>query len=184
MDFLEFIASLVDSLAWPVFLGLVLWFSRDYLLELLPQLTRIKYKDFEAEFSRDLERIKETSDYQQIEASPLAERETELLSLAELAPNAAVLEAWREVERTAKQLLNREGHAPDYAIGAPYRLMERLLEKTQLLPQKDIKVFRELRTLRNKVAHAENYDISAGQAAEYVKLAMFLAGRMAGASKK
>src|SRR6266702_978293 len=105
MDWLTFVSSLVHSLAWPgAVVGIVLLLRRS-LNKLLPELNRLKYKDLELDFGRQVAQAKA-----EVEASPAPRQlpearqlqlgpDTEYLSaLAEISPRAAVLEAWLPLE--------------------------------------------------------------------------------------
>ncbi|MEY4999952.1 MAG: hypothetical protein RIS00_1996 [Pseudomonadota bacterium] len=174
MDWLTFISSLVGSLAWPLVVLLGLYVFRRAISDLVPSISRLKYKDLEAEFGRELEAVKKiTTDIGEVKKLPdhtSAGKLNKLLTVASVAPNAAVLEAFREVEFAARSRLEKEDASPDLSTAAPYRLIQRMLEAKGILDSKGIKVFNELRTLRNKVAHAGEYEVSHEQAAEYVEI--------------
>lgn len=54
MDWLTFIASIVASLAWPAAAVSVVFVLRRALNRLLPDLNRVRYKDWELEFGRQV----------------------------------------------------------------------------------------------------------------------------------
>ncbi len=177
MDALTFVASLVDSLVWPVTLLLALLILRKPLARLLPEMRRFRFRDLEADFGDAVDSIRaEASDALPTAAVAGAGDETarRLDELAGVAPNAAVMGAWDSVEEAAKDLIARSGRQPDYDIATPYALIERLLAEDQLVDRARIKVFSDLRRLRNKVVHAPNYQVSPERAAEYVMLASAL----------
>ena len=57
---------------------------------------------------------------------------------------------------------------------APYLALQNLLLDHKLLENKKIKIYSDLRTLRNKVAHAANVEVDEDQATEYINIAMNL----------
>ncbi len=60
MDWLDFVASLVRSLAWPVALVVVVWLLRKEIQGLLQRLEKLRHKDTEATFfARKVEEIAE-----------------------------------------------------------------------------------------------------------------------------
>lgn len=177
MDWLTFSVELIKALIWPLLVVIILIIIRKPLSELVPYLKKLKLGELEAEFEKTVRQIKDNMDQEPALKSkktaaliPPAETER-LYQLAEIAPNAAVLEAWKKLELAAKELIARRGYELDYNIAAPYRLIERILEKTQLIELKKVKVFNELRKLRNKIAHAADFEISFDQAKEYIALA-------------
>ena len=178
MNWLSFIASLVSSVAWPATLFFVLFMFRKSIVELIPGIRRLKFKDFEAEFELGLEEVKKiSSEYIEIKSLPeskLSEKLDELLSVAADTPNAAVIEAFREVEFAARQCLEKSATKTDMAGATPYHMIQKTLEKQGVLDGKGISVFNFLRTLRNKVAHAGGYEVSPAQATEYVEIAWAL----------
>src|SRR5216683_1897421 len=112
MDLLAFIAAVVASLAWPLTVLIALFVLRKQLVELIPGIRRLKYKDLEVDFGKELQRIEAVMDTveeppkakielpAEVQPEPLPKTQGELLEkLAELSPNAAILESWRNVER-------------------------------------------------------------------------------------
>src|SRR5690606_37380784 len=89
MNFLEFIASLVDSLAWPGVVCVFLWTFQERIGSLLPRLVRFKHKDTELEFSEAIERLERIEqpaiEGAVYEAEP-NEQYLELLKIAEISP--------------------------------------------------------------------------------------------------
>lgn len=52
MDWKEFVVGIVDSVAWPITIGLLIYLMRKQLEELLQRLLKFKHKDTEIEFSK------------------------------------------------------------------------------------------------------------------------------------
>ena len=112
MDWLQFIASIIDSLAWPGAILAAVILLRRPLSALLPLLRRLKYKDFEVEFDRKVRKLREEA----VAALPPLPKtvpsqipeETALIELVSVAPRAAVLESWLLVESAARRVLAAE----------------------------------------------------------------------------
>lgn len=180
MDVLSFIASLVESLAWPAVLLSVFIILKDRVLELFPILRKFKYKEFEAEFG---ETVRELSD--KVPSPPVAlppavapagaTLRDHLVCLAESAPRAAVLEAWLQVEHAAQRLVQRAGVAdrPMRMVGP--KIMRQYLDKTAALSQEQRDSFNKLRDLRNKVVHHIDVSLPLDEVIEYIDLALSLA---------
>jgi hypothetical protein len=179
MNSLEFIASIIDSLAWPAALFSVIFFFRGKVPELIPYINKLKYKEFELEFR---ESVRELG----AEAKALeGERATEppedpnvadqLYALAEISPRAAILEAWLGVESHAAMALRSREVATDEELRklAPMRLA-RLIESTTTLNDEELKIFHKLRELRNRAVHLGDPDLTAQDVAEYIDLSFFL----------
>lgn len=177
MDSLTFISELVDALAWPATVLVIVWLLRGPLTQLIPEVRKLKYRDFEAEFGREVEDLRERM-VNAIPPSKTAPEKTEsferLEELARIAPNAAVLEAWKEVEAAARRLLAAHGLEVDSTGATPYLRIEQMLQRGEYVEESRVKIFKDLRRLRNKVAHATGYEISHVQAQEYIELALAL----------
>lgn len=181
MTWLEFLSSVVGSIAWPAVVLAGLFILKSPIESAIPRLSKLKFKELEAEFDRDLDKIEQEAKEAGFEAIEDAEVvkdfQESLRQIAEISPNAAIVEAFRKIERSAKNLLQAKGHAPDYKVVAPYRLIERVLEKTDTLGKREVKIFRDLRQLRNKVTHLD-FSASRNQADEYIELAALLIAKM------
>jgi len=179
MDILAFVASIVGSLAWPVTVLIALILLRKQIIDLIPGIRRLKYKDLEVDFGKELEKIEKN--VRTIEAPPparmplpagmqpesLPKTQAELLErLATLSPNAAILESWRNVER-----------ALDYYFKS--RSVERPLSGQAIaghldydpnFPPQLVSAYQELRLLRNKAAHDRD-DLTVDHAKKFSVLA-------------
>lgn len=177
MDILTFIAKMAEALAWPLVALVIFHAVREPLAALLPNVRKLRFQRIEAEFGEQMSEIekKVAALPEDVQPAPMPEsEESKLISLAEIAPKAAVIEAWRAVDRSAKRLIEQRGHKLDYDTPQPFSLIERVLDRGGILESPQIKIFRDLRQLRNKVAHAEEFTISNRQAVEYVRVAMTL----------
>ena len=147
---------------------------------------KVKYKDFEISFARDVSKIKEaiSSSLPDIKRTSVeVQKKAEgLYSTASLSPAAAIMEAWREVEASASNLILSRQPNLKFDSDTPYKHIEKLLSEQSMVNSSHIKIFHELRVLRNKVAHVEQYEIIAEQAIEYVNLALTLAEYLASKS--
>lgn len=181
MTWLEFFSSIVGSIAWPAVVVAGLLILKNPIEQAIPRLHRLKYKELEAEFDRELDKIEQEAKEAGMEsiegADVVQDFQESLRQIGEISPNAAIVEAFRKIERSAKNLLQVKGHALDYKVAAPYRLIERVLEKTDTLGKREVKIFRDLRQLRNKVTHAD-FSASRSQADEYIELAALLIAKI------
>ena len=59
MDWLQFLASIIGSLAWPLALVVIVLILRRQLVDILRRLKRLKYGEAEAEFGEKLEEVEE-----------------------------------------------------------------------------------------------------------------------------
>lgn len=171
MDILSFIASIVRSLAWPLFLLVLVLFLRKPLKDLIPLLQRLKYKDLELEFGRRVEEVRAevARELPQTAHRILPGPEISAITkLAEISPRSAVLEAWLNVEHAALEAANRLG--ADLGASQTYQAI-RFLERSDKLDRSLVSLMRDLRGLRNEAAHAPEFALGKAAALQYAESA-------------
>lgn len=166
--------EIIEILAWPATVVVVVAILRKPLADLVRTATKVKYRDLEVEFQKGIDSLRQTvPDALPGAAEPATHTaQVDLLELAQVSPSAAVIEAWKSIEASAKGLIARRGHKADYGVPTPYKMIQDILVRGKIIDEKWGKVFRELRQLRNKVSHAAGYHVTSEQAAEYVRLAL------------
>lgn len=168
MDAMTFTLRLVELIIWPFIIVFGLITLKKPLTLLIPLASRLKYKELEVEFSQDLKAIKHEAKCAFPEMTQ--DRKALLIASADELPNATILEAWEEVDAAAIELLHRQGKQVDLNSPTRYKHLEETLIKESLIDTKKAKLFSELRQLRNKVAHAVNYEIGAAESIQYTEL--------------
>lgn len=174
--------EIIEQLVWPVAMIFCVLILRKPLSALVRTTKRVKYKDVEVEFNEQIQRI----EAEVAKALPVSESATEpipshnvavdLYQFADVAPNASVVEAWRSIEKSAKNLIKARGHDVDYDVATPYKVIQDVLVSRKIIEERSGKVFEQLRQLRNKVRHADGYELTPGQATDYIDLAVKLRG--------
>jgi hypothetical protein len=98
---------------------------------LLKLVSKLKYKDFEIEFSRDVAEARAEADQlppptgSQLTARP--DVSADVLRLLKASPRAAIIEAWREVEEEARHVaIRKEVAVPRPMSGPPSRILNAL----------------------------------------------------------
>jgi hypothetical protein len=181
VDRLTFIANLVKALAWPIsVLVIALAFKRE-IVQLLRTISTFRYKDVELQFGRKIESLKAEADQANLpplrakrelfvgEQAPEPSQELIYLNeLVDLAPKAAVMEAWREVERAIRDASKRL----DLPITGTNRDAIHRFKASGRVEPTLTRMIDDLRQLRNSVAHVGEFELSAYRAEEYVKLAL------------
>lgn len=183
MTLLQFIASVVGSLAWPSVVLAIVLVLRKPLRDLLPLLQRLKYKDLELEFGK---RIQELNAEVVAELPPSVEQQgtpppevSAIARLAESSPRAAVLEAWRDIEVAAVHAAQRLGLAVTADFARSFQGLRRL-ESSDRIDRSIVSVLRELRALRNQAAHAPEFALSTDSALEYAAAAQRVSSYLRG----
>ena len=171
MDTLEFIASIIDSLAWPLAIVVLIFILRTPLSKLIPFLERLKFKGLELDFTKRVHEVAAEAAAVLPEPVPQIAHavEEELEELAAVYPRGAVLESWIKIERAAADAAKRRGlPLSSVDLKSPKRLIH-VLEDAKVLDEKQAAVFDDLRNLRNAAAHASDLTLTASTAAQYVK---------------
>jgi hypothetical protein len=178
MDELTFASQLVDSLAWPLTTLGIAFVLRSSITRLLLRLSKAKYKDVELEFGKELEDLEQRAARAELPEKATQHQPTPFVPeslgdyierISRVSPRAAILESWVAVELAifeAAARLNVRLPSPSQPVVAL-----RHLESTGALSSEVQAMIQGLRSLRNKAAHAEEFDIQPAQAAEYGKLA-------------
>ncbi len=108
MDELTFISEIIKALAWPTVTVAIVFLLKKPIVELVPLMKKLKYKELELEFSQEVMALR----VEAIEAPILEMSEDKDLSLSpskalELVPfstRAAIMEAWIELETAAVEI--------------------------------------------------------------------------------
>lgn len=176
MSILEFFASIINSLAWPVLIGFCVYVLRNPAGKLLERISKFKYRELEAEFREVLDDIKpieaRVSDRAKLDRSESASIALE--DLVDVSPRAAVMEAWILVENATAKFCEAHGLPSRMSHQGLFRLAE---EKNLDIAHLQT-AYQELRLLRNKAAHATDFEIKPGTAKDYLRAANFIASEL------
>lgn len=164
----EFIVQLLDVIIWPAILTLFLFIFRRSISSLVLKATKVSYKDLELEFGKAVQSVTEQAEV----ALPNIQqsKKASLLQKANHYPGSTIRDAWREVDDVAENLVRL--YEPDISLNSAtrYKQLEDSLTHEGLLDSRQQTLFTELRLLRNKVAHAEEFEVSSLDAVQYVEL--------------
>lgn len=165
MDGYSFIASIVDSLAWP----LVTVFILNLVLKNLPSVTKfikkIKYGDWEVNFAEKLgeveEKIEKTPEVSDADKEPTNVYSNELFELVEKGePTYAIIEGWKILEGKVGQLFEEKiiktgwGGLSNVDV-RHYSVISKLkrLELNKIVSDRVYRIIRSLSRLRNQAVH-------------------------------
>lgn len=183
MTGLEFLASVIASLAWPATAVALVVILRRPLSAVLMKTKRLKYKDLEMDFEQELKELEAKAraisvepkqkalepDARSVDAQTLL---SQAESLADELPHVTVALAWSAVEDSLAGAVMRLAVSPDYP---PYNSSSKnaqLLLGQGLIDKETLALLDGMRTLRNAVVHrAAEAPVTADQAREYLALA-------------
>lgn len=197
MDSLSFFASLIESIAWPGALVIIVFSLRKALGKLLPQLTRFRYGDVDLYFGRELQMLEDSANTVGLQSPKKPTLESfEVQNSAQIIGNAkrladefpipAVWLAWTAVEAELIKSIERLGismgeqqyiasakiinhlHARGYLDDDTHRLLDRM------------------RNLRNFAVHTprEQIHIPPQEVHEYIALSQGIIEKLKDLRKK
>ncbi|MDQ5822243.1 MAG: hypothetical protein M3540_12455 [Actinomycetota bacterium] len=155
LNWLEFIASIIGSLAWPAAFVVALAVFRTPLGKLIERIKGARFKGVEFDLTEVQEEI-EAADLPE-PAPDQAAQAARTEALARVDPRSAVISAWIPVE-TELRLLSEQ-----------HELRGRVkdLEKAGVITAELARIVRDLRRLRHEAVHASEFDISETEARKY-----------------
>jgi len=179
MDNYTLIVELVKALAWPVTALIIFLALRKPLVGIIPYLQRVKIKDVELDWSRQVREVAEELERALPVSAPLSEAGREfhqrLARLAPQSPRAVILEAWLQLEDAAIAAAKKAGlQLSSQELRTP-QLLGKALEGAGILTGEKLDVYNELRNLRNAAAHASELVVEPDTALEYADAAIRLA---------
>ncbi len=165
MDWLQFVSSVISSLAWPsavVFLGLVF---REQVRALLSKMKTLKAPGgIEADFTERLNEVVEEVKAVPEPANPPAQGAVQLPYKEEhvdddaqqvygpVRTSALILDAWRSIENVIYDL--SESYQKERPKSGTWLSIINRMNALELVPRPLLKVILNLSALRNKVAHS------------------------------
>ena len=175
MGLLEFLASIVDSLAWPgttlVLAWVIVAMFEKPLVELIHRVRKISHGDSVVEMSEQIQQLKvEMSEsVQQLETEslpPIGISQRDHFTIRN-DPRALPIEAWLRAESAARQLLLAKD--VDDEIGSPSEVLRRLRSEN-LIRQLEYDALRTLLNMRNSAVHEPDFDIDPEIRDQFVEL--------------
>lgn len=165
MDWREFVAALVSSLAWPGAVFAVALVFRSQIVQLLSTgLQRVKAGPFEAEWNLAEQRVP-ASLRVTTKGQPTSSADAEA---AAISPRSAILERHSElVARLTEVVAPKLGKQPE---GQSLGDLAHVAEREGLIDPKTNGAFVGLTAMRNLAAHGPG-DIDAAKASEFIAIA-------------
>ena len=180
MDWKEFFASLVNSISWPLMIGIAICAFKREIANLLPLVTKLRAGPMEASFREKVSDIERESSEIAIEPSQTDSIDDELERLTELArisPRAAIIESWLKLEFTLSTLVWRNAGSPAPDTSTPHKLMLEL-KSLNLLDSTEMNLLKKLQGLRNEAVHLAETSISSASAKDYIEVSQKLKAKL------
>ena len=176
MDEFTFISEIIKALAWPGAIIILACLLRKPLVGLVPLMRKLKYKELELEFSQEVLALKtESPVLYSPQKEDLSATTSKALDLVSLSTRAAIMEAWIDVETAAAEVASSFWSQSSSEAMRNFPNLGEYLHQCKVIDDKQLEIYRKLRRLRNKAAHAEEMNLSEEDATSYVIMAFNLA---------
>ncbi len=177
MDELTFTSEIIKATAWPLATITMVWLLRKPIIELVPLMKKLKYKELELEFSQEVLALKtEVAPVINVPQEDISEPTiSKALELVALSPRAAIMEAWIEVETVAVEVASSFWNQSASGTIRNFPRLGEYLHQCKIIDDKQLRIFRRLRRLRNKAAHAEELHLSEEDAMSFIIMVSNLA---------
>jgi len=171
MDWKQFLASVIGSIAWPTAVVAIVYVFKNQLRVLIVQIRKIGAAGVNVELSEKVEEAVDAGEIVQAEkgllAPDLVGLDPSLLQLAKSFPEAAVIQTFKELEAL---ILKFRARMPDDRPARNLYEVLKALEKQQYIPQSAITLFQSLREARNAAAHGKSEEkLSSGEALDLIR---------------
>ena len=167
---MTYMIEILEIIAWPSTILILVWIARSPILSLLPAIQRIRFQGAEIELSQSLQEIENSIAMQ--EDMKLEDRllNREIKNALDLPPSHLVLEVWSVLERSARTTVERVLPNEETFRKPLDRPIDYLEFKGALTPSTATAI-RDLRDLRNQVARFSGSDIPKEQSFQFANLA-------------
>ncbi len=172
MDCLQFVASIVNSLVWPVATVTMLLIFREPVGQLLGRIKSMSFGKAKAEFIDELEKAESAADVVLEQNTIKTEEitgEDRILNLAMISPEAAILESYKELEAVLIAL--RDELQLTRHVGRRENVKQ--MHSMGLVDSNTVELFIALRKAQKAAAHAGS-SITIGEALQFRNQAKLL----------
>lgn len=175
MDWLQFTASVIGSLSWPIAVVIVGFMFREQFRALLRKVKHAKGAGIELDFSEDVrklavEAVEAKADLREFSDEDLTKPGFRRVDQFDR-PNALILTAWAWVESTLLDFIAARGvYIPPNDTDNVNTWIS-AIAKERVLPAGIVVMARELLDLRNRVAHTPDYEPTRLDAMRYLEAA-------------
>ncbi|WP_322965626.1 DUF4145 domain-containing protein [Sphingomonas fuzhouensis] len=168
MGGLEFFASAIGSLAWPVAAVIIAAIFHKQIASLLAKIRKLNWGGASVELSEQLDRVEDKSrEVPDDPAVDLTLPDVRFQQLIAISPSAAILDSWGTIERLLYQLGKDMNLAPK-EMRNPIVIGNNLLHQKRITPAV-FEMLRDLRSIRNAAAHQQ--EVTTTDALRFYELA-------------
>jgi hypothetical protein len=198
MNWLDFISSIINSIAWPAAFIVIVLRLRDPLQALLLDIKKFRYGEMELDFGKEVRRLEDQARTAGLKIPPVKEAQSDnvkdsaqiisdAMRLADDFPEPAVGLAWTAIENELLQAVMRLAISPDYPpYNSPLKNIE-LLQETGYIDSQTKRLLDRMRNLRNAAVHPvgrHSFQVNSADAREFVSLTHSVVAKLKAISRE
>jgi hypothetical protein len=171
---LEFISSMVSSLAWPVAVVIIAFAFRTKLSDLLSKVQKISWGDASIDLAEKLDDAEAASKEiaEEIVVREPAVPDDRFSKLVEISPSAAILDSWQRIERLLNERFVDEFLSGKRPISA--HAVFRKLHREGKINSSTFNLLRELQQVRNIAVHEGEQGVTPTDAFRFYNMSKLL----------
>ncbi|WP_157089062.1 hypothetical protein [Novosphingobium capsulatum] len=165
MGWMEFVSSLVGSLAWPVAAVIIAAIFHKQIAGLLAKIRKLNWGEASVELAEQLDKVEDKARVAEAEAEIPALPEPipvvpddRFQSLLTISPSAAILDAWKPVERRLTDL-GKQHYGNELKYSVSHKVAERLAADGHLMSSV-VSMVGDMRKIRNEAAHIKEVSVT------------------------
>ncbi len=175
MDWKTFIVNIIDAIAWPFFIWLLIYTFKKELLSFLYRIKRVKYKDNEIElFEKKIEELEKNNklNIPNELSDAMNKKYYDLINIASLSPRSAIIESFIFLESIIEKSLSsfKKENLPKINYSKIV-----FLYKKSLISKEEYRTYKKLQKLRNQASHYEDFELKDMLIETYINTALKLA---------
>ncbi|WP_410769512.1 hypothetical protein [Fontibacillus sp. BL9] len=170
----------LKTLAWPVAVLVIVILLKKPIKDLIPALKKLRYKEFELDFNKELEEVERKADEAQLPQTTEVIKNPELLNnpntlermnyIKDLNLNSSrggIIDSWLLVEEALRNLA--EQHSLRSINMAPVQILRELFQKN-IITHDVFEICDTLRKIRNEAVHSNNFSASPSESNEFINM--------------
>ncbi|HEK2896159.1 hypothetical protein [Proteus terrae] len=185
MDFFTFVSSVIESLAWPMLVGCVLYYGRTDIFRLIKTIKSIKYDKFEMMFEEKAAQAASEAESISGKATDNSEQYKDFVFLS---PYETVMKSFMRLEEALQEVLKRKINDGTIVISDNSKFprpnsinrmhIMRILSTSDLVDSELVELYDNLRSLRNLAAHSSNFVITQEAAKNFADSSIILINKL------
>jgi hypothetical protein len=165
--------GLIEVTIWPIVLLSFFLIFRSQLPSIFKFIQTIKYKDFEISLSKEIKTLEESAKkidvVDSLENNKKKLIDQELYLLAATSPREAMLSSWKKIEALARDVVQGYLDPEDGEVDTFSPMFVRWALGTKfILKNEHLRVFDELKSVRNKLSHNDFMEPSESESLAYI----------------